>query len=469
MAMLSKPVAITLPVILLILDVYPLRRIGPGRWFGTAAKAVWWEKGCLGFIAVVLGVVALLARDSSRSLEIVQRGDVASRVVAAGYSAIFYLVKTAIPVNIIPCYPSPHPFNWTDPTYAISALATLGISIVCFALRRRYPSVLAAWAAYLVILVPNSGLVRFTTQLAADRYGYVALMPLIALLAGGFFGLARSLDWGHRVFLVLAATGVVTITPLMSLSWKQSHAWHDSVNLWSYALEHGGAQSGEVYSGLGLALQEAGRYDEAVRRYRESLRLAPYLPDTHSNLGLILSEQGQDFEALSQFREAVRLKPKSLPMQTNLAACLAKLGHLDEAAIHYAEATKLDPEDSDSWNNWGLVLSAQGRLVEASARITRAVELRPDSFELRTNLGVLLTRRGLFQQAEPQFAGAVRLSPSSGEAHGRLGVVLSRLGKLREAKAELSEALRLDPKQSAARREIERIGAGQSGQPGLNQ
>ena len=188
------------------------------------------------------------------------------------------------------------------------------------------------------------------------------------------------------MFLVLAAMSVLTVIQLMSLSWKQSRAWHDSVNLWSYALEHGGAQSGEVYSGLGLALQEAGRYDEAIRRYRESSGLARFLPDTHSNLGLILSEQGQDFEALSQFREAVRLKPKSSPMQTNLAAFLAKLGRLDEAAMHYAEATKLDPEDSDSWNNWGLVLSAQGRLVEASARVTRALELRPDSFELRTNL-----------------------------------------------------------------------------------
>ena len=467
-AMLSKPVAMSLPAILLILDVYPLRRIGPGRWFGAPAKAVWSEKAVLGITAVVFGVVALLARDSNRSLEIVQRGDVVSRVVAAGYSAVFYLVKTAVPVDIIPCYPSPRPFNWTAPTYAMSALAVLGISTGFYALKRRWPALFTAWAAYLVILVPNSGLVRFTTQLAADRYGYISLMPMVALLAGGFFGLARSPGRGRRVFVVLAGTAAVTIAGLMSLSWKQSRAWHDSINLWSFALAHGGADSGEVYSGLGLAMQESRRFDEAVRWYRASLQLAPHLPDTHSNLGLILAGEGKDSEALVQFREAVRLNPQSFPLQTNLASCLAKLGHLSEAAVHYAEATRLAPDQSDSWNNWGLVLSAQGHLVEASARLAKAAELRPDSFEVRTNLGIVLARRGLFHQAESQFTQAVRVSPSSAEAHSRLGVVLSRLGKLREAKAELSEALRLDPEQSTARREINRIGSGQSSGPGLN-
>jgi len=460
-AMMSKPVAMTLPAILLILDVYPLRRIGPGRWFGAAAKAVWIEKAVLGFIAAVVGVVALLARDSNRSLEIVQHGDVVTRVLAAGYSSVFYLVKTAVPVHIIPCYPTPRPFSWTVPTYAMSALAVLGISTGLYALRRRWPALLAAWAAYLVILVPNSGLVRFTTQLTADRYGYVSLMPMVALLAGGLFALARSPGRGHRVFVVLAGTGAVTIVGLMTSSWKQSRAWHDSITLWTYALAHGGAQSGEGYSGLGLAFQEAGRLDEAVGSYRESLRLAPYLPDTHGNLGLILLGEGKVPEALIQFREAVRLKPQSLPMQINLASCLAKLGHLNEAAVHYAEATRLDPDQFDTWNNWGLVLIAQGRLVDASARIAKAVELQPDSFEARTNLGSVLARRGLLQQAEAQFTEAVRLSPSSAQAHSRLGLVLSRLGKLREAVAELSEAIRLDPGQSAARRELERLGAGQ--------
>ncbi len=467
-AMLSKAVAITLPAILLILDVYPLRRIGPGRWFGTAAKAVLWEKAALAFAAAVFSIVALMARDSNGSLEIARRGDVISRIVAAGYGAVFYPAKTVLPVDISPFYSSPRPFNWTVPRYAISALAMLGISTGCYALRSRWPALIAAWVAYLVMLAPNSGLVRFANQIAADRYGYVSLMPMVALVAGGLFGLARSPGKGNRAFVVLAVTVTFAIAGLISLSRKQSRAWHDSITLWSFTLARGGAESGEVCSGFGLALHEAGRFDEAVRWYRESLRLAPYLPDTHSNLGLIWSDQGNDAEASVQFREAVRLKPQSVPMRTNLASCLAKLGQLTEAAAHYAEATKLDPEECDSWNNWGLVLSAQGRLVEATTRIARAAELCPDSFEVRTNLGVVLTRRSLFQQAEPQFARAVRLSPSSAQAHSRLGVVQSRLGKLREAKAELSEALRLDPEQSTARREIERIGSGQSRAPGLN-
>ncbi len=467
-AILSKPVAMTLPAILLILDVYPLRRIGPGRCFGTHARAVWSEKVALGAIAAGFGVVALLARDANRSLEIVQRGDVRSRIVAAGYSTIFYLAKTAIPVNIIPCYPSPRPFDWTAPKYAMSTLAMLGITAASYAMRRRLPALLAAWAAYLVILLPNSGLVRFTTQLAADRYSYVSLMPMVALLAGGFFGLTRTSGRGTRAFVVPAGTVAICVAALMSLSWKQSRAWHDSISLWSYAWSHGGDRSGDVYSGMGLALQEAGSIDEAVEWYRESLRFAPYLPDTHSNLGLIFNSQGKVSEALAQFREAVRLKPQSVPMQTNLASCLASSGQLSEAAVHYAEVTRLAPEQFEGWNNWGLVLASLGRLVNATARFAKAAELRPDSFEVRTNLGMVLARRGLFHQAESHFVQAVRLWPTSAEAHSRLGIVLSRLGRPHEAKAELSEALRLDPEQATARRELERIGSGPVRGPGLD-
>ena len=112
-----------------------------------------------------------------------------SRLVAAGYSVVFYLVKSVVPINIIPCYPSPLPFDWTVPRYLISALAAVSISAGCYAIRRRWPALLAAWAAYLAILLPNSGLVRFTTQLAADRYGYISLMPMVALMGGALLSL----------------------------------------------------------------------------------------------------------------------------------------------------------------------------------------------------------------------------------------------------------------------------------------
>ena len=147
--------------------------------------------------------------------------------------------------------------------------------------------------------------------------------------------------------MVLAATAAIFVAALMSLSWKQCRAWHDSISLWSYAWSHGGDRSGVgVLWAWAVALQEAGSIDEAVKWYRESLRLAPFLPDTHGNLGLIFTSQGKVSDALAQFREAVRLKPHSIPLQTNLASCLASLGDLSEAAVHYAEVTRLAPISS---------------------------------------------------------------------------------------------------------------------------
>jgi protein O-mannosyl-transferase len=463
-AMLSKAVAMTLPAILLILDIYPLRRLGPDRWFGSSARTAWREKAYFAVAAAVFGVLAVLAKDANRSLAIVEHGPVASRVIAAAYSGAFYLVKTFIPIDITVFYPRPRPFPWASPRYMASALAVLGLSAASIALRRRWPALLAAWIAYLIILLPSSGVVRFSPQIAADRYCYIAFMPLVALLAGALFQLVRSP--GRRLAAILipitgtaAAVGIVGLT---ALSWRQCRVWHDTMSLWSHPLAHGGDRCGDVYAGVGLAFQQAGRFEDALSWYRAALRLEPALPDAQGNLGLILTRQGKDAEALDYLLQAARLKPRSPQIRMNLASCLAKLGRLDEAAEQYAEVTRLAPDQYDGWNNWGLVLAGQGRLVEATARLSKAAELEPDSFEVRTNLGTVLARRGLFPRAAVQFGRAVRLRPASAQAHAILGASLAREGKLREAELELSEALRLEPNNTAARRERERIRNGRA-------
>jgi protein O-mannosyl-transferase len=463
-AMLSKAVAMTLPAILLILDIYPLRRLGPGRWFGFSARTAWREKAYFAVAAAVFGVVAVLAKDANRSLAIVEHGPAVSRVIAAAYSGTFYLVKTLVPIDITVFYPRPRPFPWASPRYTASVLAVLSVSAALIALRRRWPALLAAWIAYLSILLPNSGIVRFSSQIAADRYCYVAFMPLVALLAGGLFQLVR-LPGRRLAAILIPITGTATaigIMGLTALSWRQCGVWHDTMSLWSHALHHGGDRSGDVHSGIGLAFQQAGRFEDALSWYRAALRLDPGLPDAEGNLGLILTRDGKDAEALPHFLQAARLKPRSPQIQTNLASCLATLGRLDEAAEHYAEVTRLAPDQYDGWNNWGLVLAGQGRLVEATARLSKAAELEPDSYEVRTNLGTVLARRGLFPRAAVQLGRAVQIHPASAQAHAILGATLAREGKLHEAELELSEALRLEPNNTAARRERERIRNGRA-------
>ncbi len=189
-AMLCKAAAVGLPAVLLILDVYPLRRLGggPGRWLGPAARRVWLEK--LPFVAlglVFLGL-AVAAKADAHSLAWEDDG-VATRIARACYSTWFYLVKSAIPRDIMALYPLPQQLDRYAPPFAASVLMTLAVSAGLFALRRRWPGLLAAWLSYLVLLAPSSGLVRIGPQLAADRYSYLSMVGLVVPAAAGL-GLA---------------------------------------------------------------------------------------------------------------------------------------------------------------------------------------------------------------------------------------------------------------------------------------
>ena len=190
-ALLFKALPVTLPVILLILDVYPLRRFGngAGRWFGASARRAVLEKVPFVMTSLFFTRLAIAARLRS---EFPLQHDVASVGIArACYAIWFYILKTALPLNLIALYPSPLELNWLALPYSLCIVATLAISVGLFLLPRRWPGLLAAWLSYLVILAPNSGIIRISDQIAADRYSYMSMLGLVVLAAAGFCRLWR--------------------------------------------------------------------------------------------------------------------------------------------------------------------------------------------------------------------------------------------------------------------------------------
>jgi tetratricopeptide (TPR) repeat protein len=389
-ALLSKAVAVSLPAVLLILDVYPLRRFGdgPGRWSGPSVRKAVWEKVPFVLVSLVFMGLALAARPGSRAS--IEHYDASARLAKACYGIWFYPLKTALPLDLIPLYPSPREMNWRAPPFLWSILGTVAMSVGVFLLRRRWPGLLAAWMSYLVILAPNSGLIWVGDQLAADRYSYVAMLGLVMLAAAGLCRLWPS-SWGVR----RGAIGMITVSlcallVLVVLTWHQCRIWHTPETLWTHALNHGGGRSSYAHINLGLVRFRQGKLDEAAAHYREAIRVDPAHAESYYNLGLVLFRQGKLDEAAAQYTEAIRLDPGSPGPHYNLGLVLFRQGKLDEAAAHYTEAIRLDPGSPGPHNNLGAVRFRQGKYAEAAAHYTEAIRLDPDDPKSLNNRAILL-------------------------------------------------------------------------------
>jgi hypothetical protein len=306
-ALLCKAVAVPLPLVLLILDVYPLGRLGWGRrrFLDRGTWPCWLEKLPYFALSAVFAAIAVGAKDESRTLATVPFwSEWTSRIAHACYGVGFYPAKTFWPVGITAYYPLPPAQDWGETPYVLGRLALIAITVVLIVLRRTHPGWLAGWLSYLVLLAPNAGLVRIGNQIAADRYGYVAMFGLVAVLAAALAALLRR-RWGAVALVPLLALLAVEI----GLSREQCAIWHDSVALWRHAHDHGAARDNTVLNNLGFALTEAGRPAEALPYLRESLARVPNNADAHHSLGAALAALGRDDEARTQFLEALQRDP----------------------------------------------------------------------------------------------------------------------------------------------------------------
>jgi Flp pilus assembly protein TadD len=416
-AVLFKAVAVGLPAVLVVLDVYPLRRLGRGggvgAWLGRPSWRVWAEK--LPF--AVLGLLFInTAAESRPTFE----AGLGARLATAAYAVWFYPFKTAVPLWLSAAYAPCEGVTLSQPLFLAAALGAVGITAAVAWRGGRWPGLAAAWAAYLLILAPNAGLVRSIRSLAADRYAYVSTLALFALLAGGFCLLAVRAGASGRVRGSAARAGIVAsaavvLLGLGALDWFQAATWRSSVALWTHAV---GQPNGAVYIAeinLGQALSEQGRLGEAEAASRRAIALRPDLFIGHHNLGIQLAKQGRYDEAVPCFLESIRVDPVNAQARNNLGMTFIRLGDLPRAEEQLREALRLRPDYPDAHNNLGTVLMMRGpRKKEAAEHFAEALRLRPGLAGVRHNLKEALS------PDDPAPAGPGRpASPTPGRGPDR--------------------------------------------------
>ncbi len=434
-ALLFKAAAVSLPLVLLVLDVYRLRRFGdgPGRWFGTAARRAYWEKLPFVLVSLVFIGVAIAAR--RQALISTAHNSASASIAVVCYGIWFYLLKTALPLDLIAVYPAPRDIDWRMPLYLWSVVGTLAMSAGLFLVRRRWPGLMAAWLSYLVILAPNLGIIRINDQIAADRYSYLSMMGLVIVAAGCFCRFLRTLASVRPVALGVLASGVGLVLILIPMTWRQCRTWRNTEILWRHALNHGGARSALAHYNLSLVLYRQGKLEAAAAHGAEAIRLDPSDVVAYNNLGVVLQHQGKLEAAAARYAAALRLNPDYLNAHYNLATVLSRQRNFAAAAFHYEEALRLAPDLASAHHNLGVDFFSQGKLAEAEAQYTEALRLDPDRVDTHSNLGVVLSRQGRFEDAAAHYAEALRRNPGYAEALQNREVDRARQRELEKAAA----------------------------------
>ena len=428
LSLLSSPVGVTLPVVLLILDAYLHRRPeeGSGAFDPRASLR---EK--LPFI--LLAAAAALATLRSRAavpggLLPLARHGVGDRLSEALFGLAFYAWKTLAPVRLSPFYPLPKTISILAQPFLLSGCFVAAATAAAFALRRRWPSVIAVWAYYVVALSPVLGLAQYGTQIAADRYTYLPSLGLAVLTAGALTRL-----WTKRGALAwsaAAAAAAAALVALSALSWRQVKIWRDSETLWSHVLSLDPHNAIAQYD-LGLALAGQGETYAAISHYNLALQEQPDLVEARNSLGVALAGQGRLDEAIRQYELALRERPDFSYVHYDLGLALAAQGKTEDAIRQYELALKAQPDFAQAHNTLALILAGRGKTEEAILQYNLALQAKPDFAEAHNNLGAALAGQGKLDEAIGHFQEAVRLNPGYAAARGNLATALGQFGRNR--------------------------------------
>src|SRR5213083_1664547 len=394
-ALLSKSMVVNLPVVLLILDVYPLRRLGGAvGWWSAPARRVYVEKIPFVLLAAVASAVALMAQLSHDTMVSVVQLSALGRLALSVYGLSFYLWKTVAPVNLSPLYELPPTVNPWAPPFLLSYGVVVAITAIVLAFRRRVPGLPAAWVAYVVVLLPVLGIFQSGPQIAADRYTYLASLGW-AILAGACllfcWRISRTSTTGTPTTLPIAGVAICVVAGLGVLTWNQVQIWHDSERLWTYTVAIHPNSSLAQFS-LGIVLSAQGKPTEAIEHFQKGLQLRPDEPSAHTNLGVALIQQGKLADAIEHFRQAVRIYPDDALAHTNWGSALIDLGKPSEAIEHFQQALRIHPDDALAHTNWGSALIDLGKPSEAIEHFQQALRIHPDDALAHTNWGSALAQ-----------------------------------------------------------------------------
>lgn len=469
LGLLSKSMLVSLPFLLLLLDVWPLQRIewrklpaasatiaSPPdagfvqRYSRCTYAAALREKLPLFALALLWCVVTLVAQQSADSYKPLGNLPLSFRAGNAISAYAWYLEKTFWPTGLAAFYPHP------QETLSLLAVGGSLVVLACISLfvlwsAPRRPAIAVGWLWFLIALVPVIGIVQVGSQAYADRYVYVPHIGLFLMVVFGTFDFAMQKSFGRPVWMIFLA---LLLAGCFVATHSQVAVWHGSETLWQHALAID-PDNYVAYYKLGDLRMAEGNFEESAEYFAKVSRLKPKVAGAHNNRGIALQQLRRFPEAEREYAAALQINPGHPQALGNLAALVKKRGDFKSARKLYAKVVEIDPKNPSARNQFGLVLGRLGELDEAAKQFEAALIYDSQSADAANNLGMALMQFNRDEEAEKHLRHALKIAPDFASAHFNLGELLERERDLAGAKEHFAAALKLNPNDAEARERLQ--------------
>ncbi len=462
LATMTKPMVVTLPFVLVLLDYWPLGRLqwkrlseqenfskpGPEQtgFQRASIRRLLLEKTPLFLLTIGLSAVTYIVQQRGGVVSDLGNVPLKYRAANALVSYVTYIGKMIWPSRLAVFYP--HPFDKL-PLWQVAAsallLITVSVAVFWFARSRKYLTV--GWLWFLGTLVPVIGLVQVGAQARADRYSYLPFIGLFIMIAWGLPDLLAK--WRYRK-ITLWAAALAALLALSVCTRLQLRHWRNNKALFEHALNVTG-DNFVMNNNYANILDKTGQAEKAIEHFNKALRMRPNSAEVHSNLGNALRRLNRIDEAVMHYEKALKLKPDLAEAHYNLAISLAMQGKTDEAIVKYLDALRFRPNDVDTLSNLGYALAQKGKFNEAVEYYKKALGVEPENIIAHGRLGLALANIGKIDEALEHFRIVLESSPDDIEMHCNVGILLERQGKIDEAVKAYRQALQINPEYTKAR------------------
>ncbi len=407
LALLSKPMAVSLPVVLLILDWYPFGRIRSWKtlWSTSVEK--------LPFFVLSLGssVLTILAQKVGGALSSVDQVPLSIRIPVAAKALVVYLGKMLLPMNLLPFYPYPRDASLFSYEYLLAIVLAIGVTSACVVLARKQKLWLSVWGYYVVTLLPVLGIMQVGGQAMADRYSYLPSMGpflIIGLMAATVSEKVGKVKQ-RRLIAVFFAAMLLIFVILSSLSIRQIAVWRTSTDLWNTVINKEPDKAPLAYYNRGQVFMNDGLYEKAIEDYSMAVTLNPFYQEAFYNRGLAFEKIGQPDRAAADYEKAISLNPTNYQALNNRGVLYGAAGSSDRAIEFFTRALSIKPNYSDAYFNRGITYAMTGRHDQALADFNKTIELNRGFAPSYLNRGKLLLEMGQKGPAGEDFQKACEL------------------------------------------------------------
>jgi tetratricopeptide (TPR) repeat protein len=433
LALLSKPMVVTLPVIMILLDYWPLKRFEMQK----GNSVLWQLKEKLPFfvLSAVFTIITLIAQQKPYEKD--ASFPLFSRLANAPVSFVTYLVKTFWPYNLSVLYPfSPH-----IPVWQITGAFLLIIIVTAIVIltAKRLPYLCVGWLWYAIIIVPVIGIIQVGNQVIADRYTYLPLIGISIMLAWGIPSLFRSEDMRKKILYPVAIAFLAIMT---FLAWKQCGYWKNSAEICRHVLQVT-QNNYTAHINLGSVLFDEGKTEEAISHFSEAIRIMPNLVLSYDKRGVAYAKSDRNQQAIEDFNKAIHLRPDYADAYYNRGTLYQKVGQYQSAIDDLSEAIRLKPDNLHAYFNRSEAYIYLGRYQPAIDDLNKIIRLDPTSFDAYNNRGFIYIKLGRYQQAVEDYSEAINLKPDYADAWNNRAFVYLNTGKIASGCEDAQKACEL--------------------------